>query len=212
MISRSVPGYTDIIQGIGLLADSFVRKNSRVYDLGCSLGAASLSIREQVQTSHYEIIAIDNSAAMVQRCQQHLGAFRTPVNTTICQADILDFDYQSASFIVINFTLQFLDKASRSALLRRLYKVLLPGGALILSEKLTFADDKINQLLTQQHHLFKKQNGYSDLEISQKRAALENVLIPETLQQHYHRLKQAGFSHTYSWFQRLNFISLISIK
>lgn len=212
MISRSVPGYNEIIQGIGFLANQFVQENSIVYDLGCSLGAATLSVREQVETKHYEIIAIDNSPAMVERCQKHLSAFRSPVKTTICQADILDFDYQSASLIVINFTLQFLDKSSRSTLLKRLYTILQPGGALILSEKLAFDDEEISQLFTQQHHLFKKQNGYSELEISQKRAALENVLIPETLEKHYTRLEEAGFAHIHSWFQQLNFVSLIAIK
>ncbi len=212
MISRSVPGYNDIIQGIGSLANQFVQENSIVYDLGCSLGAATLSIREQVETKNYEIIGIDNSQAMVERCQQHLCAFRSPIKTTICQADILDFDYRKASLIVINFTLQFLDKPSRSTLLKRLYEVLQPGGALILSEKLAFNDKEINQLFTQQHHLFKKQNGYSDLEISQKRAALENVLIPETLEEHHSRLNEAGFAHIHSWFQQLNFVSLITIK
>jgi len=212
MISRSVPGYAQIIAGIGSLANQFVQERTIVYDLGCSLGAATLSIREQVQQQNYEIIGIDNSAAMVGRCQTHLASFRSPIKTSIYHADILHFDFRPCSFIVINFTLQFLAPDSRAALLNRLYEMLHPGGALILSEKLAFDDDKMTNLFIQQHHLFKKLNGYSELEISQKRAALEQVLLPETLQKHIQRLQTAGFQHIGNWFQQLNFASILAIK
>ncbi len=212
MIARSVPGYTDIINGIGQLAEQFIQPGSIVYDLGCSLGAATLSIRQQVTEQNYAIIGIDNSQAMVERCQQHLSAFKSNIDTSIITGDIMEYDYQPCSLVVINFTLQFLKLEYRNEILQKLYQKLIPGGALILSEKVAFNDEKIGSLFTELHHNFKKQNGYSDLEISQKRAALENVLIPEAQQTHIQRLQKAGFKHIECWFQHYNFCSMIAIK
>ncbi len=212
MISRSVPGYLEIIQAIGQLADSFITDHSLVYDLGCSLGAATLSIRQQVTNKNYHIIGIDNSEAMVKRCQQHLASFKSNIETEILLANIMQYDYQPCSLVVINFTLQFLEPESRSDLIRKLYHQLTPGGGLILSEKLAFDDPIISKKFNQLHYDFKKRNGYSDLEISQKRAALENVLIPETKQAHLDRLTIAGFKHAECWFQQYNFASFVAIK
>ena len=44
MIQRSVPGYETIVHTIGELAKIAVTPNTVVYDLGCSLGAVSLSV------------------------------------------------------------------------------------------------------------------------------------------------------------------------
>ncbi len=212
MISRSVLGYGEIIDGIGQLASAFISADSVVYDLGCSLGAATLSIRQQVIDRNYSIVGIDNSSAMVERCQQHLNVFKSDIKTTVEVADIMQYDYQPCSLIVINFTLQFLQPHLRQKLLTKLYNKLQPGGAIILSEKLAFEDKAISKLFIKLHHEFKKNNGYSDLEISQKRAALENVLIPETKEEHFQRLQQAGFNQMECWFQHFNFSSIIAIK
>ena len=212
MITRSVPGYTEIVEGIGHIGQSFIEHDSLVYDLGCSLGAATLSIRQQVTDKSYRIVGIDNSEAMVERCKQHLAAFKSNINTIIELADITDYRYQPCSFIVINFTLQFLAPEIRDELLQKLYQQLIPGGALVLSEKLAFDDAIVSDKFIELHHDYKKRNGYSDLEISQKRAALENVLIPETKQSHLNRLKAVGFEHAECWFQQYNFASILAIK
>ena len=126
--------------------------------------------------------------------------------------DILETKLENASIIVLNFTLQFIPKAERTILLQRIYDALIPGGVLILSEKITFADENKNHLFTELHHAFKKSQGYSDLEISQKRTALENVLIPESAETHLQRLHGVGFQKTDLWFQCLNFASFFAIK
>jgi len=54
--------------------------------------------------------------------------------------------------------------------------------------------------------------GYSKLEISQKRAALENVLLPETLEAHRSRLDTIGFDAVDVWFQCFNFASMVAFK
>jgi len=212
MIQRSVPGYSAIISAIGLLAGRFAREHSVCYDLGCSLGAASLSMRHQIETENCRIVAVDNSEAMVTRFQQVLKNDQAPVAVDVQCKDIRDIAIENASVVVLNFTLQFIPLEDRIGLLQKIYRGLLPGGILILSEKLKFDDERQQELQTQMHHAFKKAQGYSDLEISQKRTALENVLIPETFARHQKRLQQVGFSSAEVWFQYFNFASIIALK
>ncbi|MNZ86394.1 tRNA (cmo5U34)-methyltransferase [compost metagenome] len=113
--------------------------------------------------------------------------------------------------VALNFTLQFIPREQRRDLLARIRQTLLPGGALILSEKLRFADSEEQQLLTDLHIAFKRANGYSELEIAQKRSAIENVMKPDSLEEHRERLLAAGFSKVIPWFQCLNFASLIAL-
>ncbi|MBL6986126.1 MAG: carboxy-S-adenosyl-L-methionine synthase CmoA [Methylobacter sp.] len=212
MIQRSVPGYHAIISAIGLLAGRFAREQSVCYDLGCSLGAATLSMRHQIEAENCRIIAVDNSQAMVTRCLQALQTDRAKVAVDVVCADIREIEINNASVVVLNFTLQFIPLEYRLSLLQKIYRGMLPGGILILSEKLKFDDDRQQELQIQMHHAFKKAQGYSDLEISRKRTALENVLIPETFVQHQSRLLQVGFGSAEVWFQYFNFASIIALK
>lgn len=212
MIQRSVPGYQTIIQTIGKLSSRFQQADSNYYDLGCSLGAATLAMRRNITAANSNIIAVDNSTAMVERCERHLQAFRSEVPVQVKLADIRGQSIENAAIVVINFTLQFLPKADRSALLQRVYQGLKPGGLLILSEKFVSADSTANDLLVELHYDFKRANGYSELEISQKRSALENVMKPDTLAEHQQRLTAAGFNSQTLWFQCFNFCSMVAIK
>ncbi|NTX79192.1 carboxy-S-adenosyl-L-methionine synthase CmoA [Serratia proteamaculans] len=212
MIQRSVPGYSNIISMIGMLAERFVKPGSQVYDLGCSLGAATLSMRRNIKVAGCNIIAVDNSPAMVERCRRHIDAFRADTPVEVIEADILDIKIENASMVVLNFTLQFLEPADRLRLLEQVYRGLRPGGALVLSEKFSFEDADVGELLFNMHHDFKRANGYSELEISQKRSMLENVMLTDSVDAHKTRLKQAGFEHAEVWFQCFNFGSLIALK
>ncbi len=212
MIRRSVPGYGEIIALLGLFAGQYAQDGSTLYDLGCSLGAATLSLRRRISAAGCSIIAVDSSEAMVERCRENIAhdLATTPVQV-IC-GDIREVEIANASVVVLNFTLQFLPAAERLALLQKIYEGLLPGGVLLLSEKLQFSEKESQQFQEQLHLAFKRANGYSELEISQKRAALEEVLVPDTLEQHRQRLKEAGFSQIEPWFQAFNFVSLAAIK
>ncbi|MGX2949685.1 carboxy-S-adenosyl-L-methionine synthase CmoA [Ursidibacter sp. B-7004-1] len=212
MIQRSVPGYSNIITAIGMLASRFVTDNSTVYDLGCSRGAGILSIRRNVQAQYINIIGVDNSEPMVERCRQHLAAYHSDIPVTILCDDIRQIEIKNASMVVLNFTLQFIPPEDRLTLLRKIYQGLKPNGILVVSEKFTFEDDTINELLIDLHHTFKRANGYSELEVSQKRTALENVMRTDTIATHKNRLQQAGFSKTELWFQCFNFGSMIAVK
>jgi tRNA (cmo5U34)-methyltransferase len=212
MIQRSVPGYSSIISMIGMLAERFAQPNSQIYDLGCSLGAATLSMRRNIKAEGCKIIAVDNSSAMVERCRRHIDAFRAETPVEVVEADILDIPLENASMVVLNFTLQFLAPTDRQRLLNQVYQGLRPGGALVLSEKFSFTDSDVGALLFNMHHDFKRANGYSELEISQKRSMLENIMQTDSVEMHKKRLHQAGFEHAEVWFQCFNFGSLIALK
>lgn len=212
MINRSVPGYASIITQIGTLAERYAQPDSVCYDLGCSLGAATLALRHHIKADSCRIVAIDNSPAMIERCQKVIHADKSPVSVELRCADILDVEIKDASMVVLNFTLQFVPLAQRDDLMRRIAAGLRPGGMLILSEKIHFEDAALNALFIDLHHRFKEQNGYSRTEISQKRAAIEKVLVPETLRTHEQRIQAAGFSSVAVWFQCFNFASMVAVK
>ena len=215
MIKRSVPGYPTIVENLGVLAAQFAQPHSTLYDLGCSLGAVTQALRRHVKTDGCRVLAVDNSPAMVERCREYLHAqdamFQELLPTEVIEADILALEFRPASLVALNFTLQFIAPQQRLALLTRIRQALLPGGALILSEKLCFTDEADQKLLNELHLAFKRANGYSELEIAQKRSAIENVMKPDSLEQHRERLLAAGFSRVVPWFQCLNFASLIAL-
>lgn len=214
MINRSVPGYALIVPLMALLARRYAQDGSRLYDLGCSLGAVALAMGEAVRAPNARIIAVDNSPAMIAELERLLatgaGAGRTPIEPR-CE-DVLTTEIAQASVVAMNFTLQFVAPAQRLTMVRRIHDGLLSGGVLLLSEKVCFDAAEEEALQTAWHHDFKRAQGYSDLEIARKRDALENVLQTETMARHRQRLLQAGFHRVYQWFQGFNFVSLIALK
>lgn len=212
MIERSVPGYRSIITMIETLTEHYAQPGSKLYDLGCSLGGATLSMTRGIAAEGCEIIAVDNSAAMVERCRSALERMHTCAGVKVIERDIREVDISDASVVVLNFTLQFIPPADRFQLLEKIAAGMRPGGVLILSEKVVFEDAHLDKLLFDIHHDFKRAHGYSDLEISQKRSALEHVLIPETIPTHRERLLKAGFTSVDVWFQCFNFMSMLAVK
>jgi tRNA (cmo5U34)-methyltransferase len=210
MIKRSVPGYPAILNMIQLLTARYAQPGSRLFDLGCSLGASTIALARGAGDIGCQVIGVDNAPAMLERAAL-LTADSLPEIDWRC-TDVRDVDISDASIVVLNFTLQFLPLGDRIQLLRRIRAGLRPGGILILSEKIAGDDEHAEGLLTEMHHAFKRANGYSELEISRKRNALENVLVPETLATHRQRLNEAGFSRTDLWFQCFNFVSLVALR
>lgn len=212
MIRRSVPGYAAIISMIGILAEKHAAPGSNCYDLGCSLGAATLSMRHHIPHKDCRIIGIDNSPSMIDHCRQIVAGDDASVPVSLLCEDLRQTSIENASMVVLNFTLQFIAPADRKYILDKIYAGMRPGAVLVLSEKIAFADPHLDALYIEMHHHFKRANGYSELEISQKRTALENVLLPETLEMHQQRISGAGFRHSDVWFQCFNFVSILAIK
>jgi tRNA (cmo5U34)-methyltransferase len=212
MISRSVPGYELVVPMIGMLARRYAQSGSKIYDLGCSLGAASLAMALAIREKDVEIVAVDNSNAMVGRCRQLVADNAAPVPVDVRLENVLDTQIEDASVVVLNFTLQFLDRGQRQDMVNRIARGLRPGGALIISEKICFENEDEQNDQTDWHHDFKRAQGYSELEIAQKRNALEDVLQPDTESRHIERLEQAGLIHTRRWFQCFSFASYIAFR
>ena len=216
MLHRSLPGYAASIEAIGSLAARYVRAGSNCYDLGCSLGAATLAMRQGIAHPACRIVAVDSAPAMIERCREivdeddRLNGRETQVD--IVQADMRDIEIVNASMVVLNFTLQFLDLDDREAMVRRIYDGLAEGGVLVLSEKVADENPRMEALLTEMHHEYKRRNHYSALEIARKRAALEDVLIPETVSAHRERLARAGFSNSGVWLRYFNFVSIVALR
>lgn len=209
MIARSVPGYALTLEMIAVAARRYARPDSNCYDLGCSLGASTLQIRHNAPPG-CRVIGVDNAPAMAERCRTIVAADPCDVPVEIRCEDILDTAIERASFVTLNFTLQFVALEKRLAMLERLNRAMLDGGCLVLSEKIAFDDPGEQSLLQELHHDYKQLHGYSALEVAQKRSALENVLVAETLGTHRERLRAAGFGRVTVWMQCLNFISLLA--
>jgi len=212
MIRRSVPGYGLTLEMIAIIAERYATAGSTVYDIGCSLGASTLAIRHAVEGRDCRIIGVDNSTAMVERCRQLVALDRASTAVEIACADVCAVNFQPASMMVMNFTLQFIPLAQRLPLLQSMAQALGDDGVLVLSEKVTFDDAWEAETQQSLHEAFKASQGYSELEISRKRQALEDVLLPETIAQHRQRLLDAGFARVTVWFQCANFISLLAFR
>ena len=209
MISRSVPGYELLVHLIGLYANVFAQRASNIYDLGCSLGEVTQIVAEATSGLDCTIFAVDNSAAMIDKCRQR---YPETVNIEWQCKDIQQVKITNASLVILNLTLQFIEQEKRQSMINKIYQGLNPGCVLVLSEKVLFDENLENERMVQLYQAFKKTQGYSDLEISQKRSALENVLVADHQAVHRQRLDQAGFSEIYQYFRAFNFVSYLAIK
>ena len=212
MIKRSVPGYENVIIMSGLFAERFAQPNSNLYDLGCSLGTTTLAMRSRINAPGAKIIAVDNSADMLERCKTIIDSNKSDIPVELVLDDIRNIDFKNNSMTVLNYTLQFLPPSEREGLLKKIYDSMLPGAILLLSEKITFSEKQNSELLIDIYHSWKAHNGYSEMEIKQKRNALENILIPDTIPQHIARLEKIGFKRCELCFQCFNFMSMVAFK
>ena len=213
MIRRSVPGYGHVTGLSGLIAKRYAKPNTIIYDLGCSLGATTIAIANEVTKPGCRIVAVDNSEAMLTRARATTNdRLVNPQAIEWLRKDITDMSFEACSVVVLNFTLQFIAIEQREDLLTNIKNSLVPGGLMILAEKVLHEDTKSQQSLTNLHHDFKRANGYSELEIARKRQAIENVLVPETPSAHEARLTRAGFSEITEFFHCINFKAWMAVK
>ncbi len=212
MLVRSVPFYRESIRRQAELCEVHYRDNTRVYDLGCSNGNLGLLILNRIRDSRPFMIAVDSSRPMVEKYARRLKE-NPGGNRAILICGLLEnVQIRNASVVVMNLTLQFISPSGRDALMRRIFQGLNPGGILILTEKIRHSDERMNDLQIRFYERFKLENGYSELEISRKREALEHVLVPDTLEDHEKRLKQAGFNTVDIWLKWFNFASVLAVK
>ena len=210
MIERSVPGYKTSQSIITLYAKNFYREDTNCYDIGCSLGASSFSILQGANRA--KIIAIDKSAAMIDECERIFKNYENPNSLIFLNEDIMESDLQNASVVVVNYLIQFLGLDERDILFKKIFNALIPNGILILSEKVHYENKFENQRIINTHHLFKSENGYSDLEISGKRDSLEGILKTEYEEDHIFRARKVGFTKVEKILSNLNFRTFVFSK
>ena len=204
MVRRSVPGYEAVVELVGVIAAAHCRtvgRPLRCLDLGCSRGAITQSLLNQLADPATQIVAIDNSETMISTARKEIDDERV----TFITQDILESDFDKVDVAVMNLVLQFLDPGERANMLSRIRRGLREDGLFILTEKIQADTEFVDY-----HHSFKRAKGYSELEITQKRDALEKVMVIDSLETHKKRLNDVGFNQVTVWFQLLNWVSLIA--
>ncbi len=209
MLSRSVPFYEEAQRITEFFALKYLKKGGRLYDLGSSTASLLIDLHKKLPFQA-ELIGLDNSKAMLIQAQKKINAYK--MNIKLYEADILTYDYQRADVFVSNYTLQFIRPLVREELVKRIFDALKTEGVFIFSEKLISHEKRLNKELIELYYDFKKEQGYSEFEIMQKREALENVLVPYSEDENIIMAKKAGFAHCEVIFRWANFATFIAIK
>ncbi|WP_201353543.1 carboxy-S-adenosyl-L-methionine synthase CmoA [Hydrogenimonas urashimensis] len=209
MIERSVPFYRQNLDLIVTLLLRFLKPGMRVVDLGSSTGLLLIELARRCGVE-VEFIGIDNAPAMVELARKKSRALEADV-TFLCE-DLMRYDFGGADVVVANYTLQFIRPAVRGKTVQKIYDALKEGGLFVCSEKVLMEDKWLNKQIIDIYYDYKKGQGYSETEIMRKREALENVLIPYTIEENRSMMKEAGFSAVDTLFQWGNFATMVARK
>jgi len=209
MLERSIPFYDEVRRLEIALILANEGEGKRVVDLGSSTAKFLIELSSKMDTA-MELVGIDNSEAMVKRAREKAQAFGAPIDLQL--GDILGYDYRGSDFVVANYTLQFIRPIQRLELLGKIAEGLNTNGLFLFSEKVVFDPKRLDKQMIDIYYDFKRARGYSDLEISRKREALENVLIPFTVSENIQMCLDAGFSDVSTIFQWANFVTFVASK
>jgi tRNA (cmo5U34)-methyltransferase len=212
MLDRSIPYYRQIIGMTARLLEQYLQPGDWVYDLGCSTGTTLLTLADRLKAPALQYVGVDSSPAMIRKAVGKAENSSRTGSVRFVEKDIMELDIENAGAIILNYTLQFIRPLQREKFLRQVYGFLRPGGVLIMSEKVICGDSRLNREFIKFYHQYKKERGYSDLEIARKREALENVLIPFTGRENENILQQVGFRCVERFFQWFNFVSFVAVK
>ena len=212
MLNRSVPYYSAVIDGIAGLLQHQTLQGHTVFDLGCSTGTTLLELARRLPDMDCQFIGIDNAPAMIKKARQKAEMFSKSTVIRFIEDDIATAKLEGAGVILCNYTLQFIRPMTRLQFVKKLYETLPAGGMCIVSEKIISHDKMLNREFIDMHHRFKRRQGYSELEIAAKREALENILVPFSIEENIDLLRQAGFQSVETFFQWFNFASFVAIK
>ncbi len=208
MLLRSVPFYKENLKLQIDILKNFLKEKDLVIDLGSSTGTFLIELSKKI--NNLELIGIDNSPAMIKRATQKAKAFGS--NAKFIEADFLEYEFKNPKAIVANYTIQFIRPLKREKLIKKIYNSLKNEGIFLMSEKLITENKKLNKTMIDIYYNYKKEKGYSEYEIAQKREALENVLIPYTMNENIEMLKNAGFKDIDIIFRWNNFATFIAFK
>lgn len=213
MVSRSVPYYDEMQRMTVELVSDFARDGTNIVDIGCSTGTTLALIDEKIGATQSTLIGIDNSQEMLAKARTKLETLGVKHPYELQCADIQrDLNFENASVVTMLLTLQFVRPLYRETIVQRICDGINPGGCLLMIEKITSEETTLNRLFIDHYYAFKRRNGYTDMEIAQKREALENVLIPYRVEENTELLKQAGFRQVEMFFRWYNFCGIVAIK
>jgi tRNA (cmo5U34)-methyltransferase len=212
MVSRSVPFYDEIQRMVTEIAAEFAVDGTNLYDLGCSTGTTLLELDRAVSPG-VRFAGLDNSEEMLAKAREKLAGNLARRPFRLERADLHEgFTVENASVVLMILTLQFIRPLHRSRVIRSIARGLNPQGCLIVVEKLTVSDSLLNRLFIKFYYDMKRRNGYSDMEIAQKREALENVLIPYRMEENRELLLSEGFRSCEEFFRWYNFSGMVAVK
>jgi tRNA (cmo5U34)-methyltransferase len=212
MISRSVPQYELNQMMTAEMALEFYQENTEFYDLGCSTGKTAKILDKTFGNQNFNYTGIDNSAPMIEECKKIQSLVSENHRLQFICGDIENFTYTNAGVVIANYTFQFIQPDHRLPLLKNIYNSLKNKGVLLLCEKVYENDSELSDHFIKMHHKMKKSYGYSELEIIQKRDAIENVLVPNETLENLDLLKTAGFDSAAIYHKWYNFASYIAFK
>lgn len=212
MLSRSIPFYAQVIDCMAAILRQKARSGTTVYDLGCATGTTLLELARRLPDLNLHFVGLDNAPAMLAKALRKAEMYRKSALVSFREDDITRAELPDGGVLLCNYTLQFIRPLTRPQFVRRLFEALPAGGLLLVSEKVISHDPMLNRAYIDLYHQFKLRQGYSELEISAKREALENILIPFSIGENLELLTRAGFSSVETFFQWFNFASFIAVK
>ncbi|WP_276484792.1 carboxy-S-adenosyl-L-methionine synthase CmoA [Paraflavitalea pollutisoli] len=212
MVSRSVPFYIEMQRMTAELAANHAQSGTNLFDLGCSTGTTMI-LMDKLVDEHVSFIGVDDSEGMIHKCREKLNSFNLRRKIDLEVADLAQIvPVENASVVTMVLVLQFIRPMHRLKLIKGIYDGLTENGVLIIVEKILTEEKSFNREYIDYYYDFKRRNNYSELEISQKREALENVLIPYKTSENITMLKEAGFSEVEVFFRWYNFSGIIAKK
>ncbi len=214
MLDRSVPHYQTVIKTTAAMIRQLAEPESVIYDLGCSTGSTLLELSRLLSDMNLRFIGLDNAPAMLDKARRKAEMFGKSAIIEFHQQDITDAKLvlEGAHIILCNYTMQFIRPMLRQDFVNRIATSLPAGGLLFVSEKIISQHSRLNRAFIELYHDFKRDQGYSELEIAAKREALENVLIPFTPEENINLLKASGFQEAEIFFRWINFASFVALK
>ena len=213
MVNRSVPFYDEIQRMVCELAESFAVPGTNLYDIGCATGNTLLLLHKKLVDKNIRLIGIDNSDEMLSKARAKLSSQDHDDRIQLLNANLHDLPHiENCSVVIMLLTLQFVRPLNREKLVQTIFDGLQKNGCLILVEKVTGSCTLLNRLFIEYYYNYKRRKGYSELEIAQKREALENVLIPYHHEENRKMLLDTGFSHIEEFFRWYNFSGIIALK
>lgn len=212
MLSRSIPQYDVMRRACFDMACKYIQPSTDILDLGCSRGE-SLAFLVDRFGSDNRYIGIDVSQPMIDAAKDR---FKREVERGVVKIDNFDlragFPSVLASVTLCVLTLQFTPIEYRLRIMQDIYDHIMPGGALILVEKVIGGSAKLNASMVDIYYDLKSRNGYSQEQIERKRLSLEGVLVPMTAKWNEEMMSIVGFRQIDCFWRWMNFAGWVAIK